>query len=297
MDLSTISNSKWATGLALGVGKMMPPSIGHRLARRTAARIAANADDPMVQAVRANQWMASRGTLKGDDLEAAVQEQFAYSGRFLYDLYHVMEDPKALMGMVAVDETFERVLAEDKERPHVYAGVHLGNFDLIGRALGHCGWDQQLLSIAEPNEGYQWQNEMRERYGFEVTPVSIEALKHAARRLADGGSVTTGLDRPLTDAKQFPRFFGRPAPMPLLHIRLAMRAKVPVVVISALLGDDGKYRLQASEPLEMETGGDTGADMIANGERALREAEKLIALAPRQWAMPHAVWPDIVGTV
>jgi KDO2-lipid IV(A) lauroyltransferase len=251
----------------------------------------------MVQAVRANQWMASGGTLTGDALDAAVLEAFEYSGRFLYDLYHVMDDPDSLMGMVEVDETFERVLADDRERPHVFAGVHLGNFDLIGRALGHHGWKQQLLSIADPNGGYQWQNEMRERYGFDVTPVSIEALKRAARRLADGASVTTGLDRPLLDAKQLPRFFGRPAPLPLLHIRLAMRAKVPVVVISSILGENGKYRLQASEPIEMETSGDTASAMIVNGERALREAETLIAGAPRQWAMPHAVWPDLVGTV
>ncbi|MDZ4654271.1 MAG: lysophospholipid acyltransferase family protein [Coriobacteriia bacterium] len=297
MDLTSISNSKWATGLVLGVGKLVPPSVGHRLARRTASRIAANRDDPMVQAVRANQWMVSRGTLTGDALDEVVRETFEYSGRFLYDLYHVMENPDALMGMVAVDETFERVLADDKKRPHVYAGIHLGNFDLMGRALGHHGWSQQLLSVADPNEGYQWQNEMRARYGFEVTPVSIEALKRAARRLAEGGSVTTGLDRPLLDARQFPHFFGRPAPLPLLHIRLAMRAKAPVVVISAILGDDGKYRVQASEPLEMETGGDTTSDMIANGERALRVAEKLIERAPHQWAMTHPVWPDVVGTV
>ncbi|MDO9556318.1 MAG: lysophospholipid acyltransferase family protein [Coriobacteriia bacterium] len=297
MDLSAISNSKWATGVVLGVGKMMPPSVGHRLARQVGSHIAANHDDPMVQTMRANQWMASRGTLSGQALDDAVRDAFSYSGRFLYDLYHVMEDPDSLMGMVEVDETFERVLAEDKERPHVYAGVHLGNFDLIGRALGHHGWKQQLLSIANPNEGYQWQNEMRERYGFDVTPVSIEALKRAARRLADGSSVTTGLDRPLLDAKQFPSFFGRPSSLPLLHIRLAMHARVPVVVFSALLGDDGKYRVQVSEPLEMETGGDTASAMIINGERVLREAEKLIECAPRQWAMTHAVWPDIVGTV
>ncbi len=297
MDLSAISNSKWATGVALGVGKMVPPRVGHGLARRVALKISANRDDPMVQTMRANQWMASRGTLSGQQLDDAVRDAFAYSGRFLYDLYHVMEDPDALMGMVEVDETFERVLAEAKQGPHVYAGVHLGNFDLIGRALGYNGWKQQLLTVADPNGGYKWQNEMRERYGFDVTPVSIEALKHASRRLAEGGSVTTGLDRPLPDAKQFPVFFGKPSSVPLLHVRLAMRAKVPVVVISAILGEDGKYRLQASEPIHMETGGSTASDMLANGERVLVEVEKLIERAPRQWAMTHPVWPDVVGTV
>lgn len=297
MDLSAISNSKWATGLVLGVGKAVPPAVGRRLAHRAAARIAANRDDPMVQAVRANQWVVSGGALEGEALDEAARRQFEYAGRFLYDLYHVMDDPDDLLGMVEMDETFERILADDKKRAHVYVGVHLGNFDLIGRALGAKGWKQQLLSIADPNGGYQWQNEMRERYGFDVTPVSIEALKQAARRLSEGGSVVTALDRPLPDAKQFPRFFGRPAPLPLMHVRLAMRAGAPVVVISAILGDDGKYRVQASEPLEMETGKDMAAAMLANGERALEEAERLITLAPQQWAMPHAVWPELVGTV
>jgi len=192
------------------------------------------------------------------------------------------------MRLVTADATFERVLTEIESRPCVYAGCHLGSFDLVGQALGYNGWRAQVLSVPSPNGGYEWQNEIREDSGLEMTPVSLESLKRAARRLASGGSVVTGLDRPIPNAEAHPRFFGEPSPLPLLHIRLAMRAKVPVVVIAGPLHEDGTYRLQASEPIEM-----TEKDAVANAGRVLAVAEEFITARPRQWAMPHAVWPQI----
>lgn len=298
VDLSSLSNSKWGTGFALGAGRLVPPRMGHAIAHRIAGRVAARRCDAMVQAVRANQWMASRGTLTGEALDAAVRQMFENDARFLYDLYHVADDPDALMAMVDADETFEQVAERDREGAFVYAALHLGNFDLMGRALAATrGWRPQLLTVADPNGGYVWQNDMRGRYGFEVTPVTMGSLKQAARGLGDGVSVLTGMDRPIPDARQRPRFFGREAPLPVLHVRMAMRARVPVVVLCAPQTERGTYCVRGSEPIEMEIGRDMAGATLVNAERLLLEAERLIERWPQQWAMPHAVWPDVVGTV
>lgn len=293
MDFESLSNSRLGIGLALTVSRSMPQTLGYRLARAGAKRLVSNPDSPMVRAIRTNQWMASGRTLAGPALDEAVRETIEMSGRFLYDIYHLPKDPAALVRMVAVDDVLERFLAETSNGPRVVVGVHLGNFDLVGQALGASGFRAQVLSVADPNGGYQWQNEMRARNGLDMTPVTIESLKRAARRLADGGTVLTGIDRPVPGSELRPRFFGAPANVPLLHIRLAMRASAPVVVISAMKRDDGLYELQASEPLTMTGSVKSADDVLANAERALRVAEELITRSPRQWVMPHAVWPDL----
>ncbi|MHB1341470.1 MAG: lysophospholipid acyltransferase family protein [Coriobacteriia bacterium] len=288
MGFESFSNSRAGIGTALAVSRALPPSGARWLARLAASRLAANAASPMVRAIRSNQWVASGRTLSSAELDDAAREVLANSGRFLYDLYHLRPGREAIMQRVTADATFERVLTEIDTQPYVYAGCHLGSFDLVGQALGYNGWRAQVLSVPNPNGGYEWQNEIRQDSGLEMTPVSLESLKRAARRLADGGSVVTGLDRPIPNAGAHPRFFGEPAPLPLLHIRLAMRARVPVVVIAGPLHEDGTYRLQASEPIEM-----TGSDPVANAERVLAVAGEFITARLRQWAMPHAVWPQI----
>jgi len=272
--------------------------MGHALGRGIAGRVAARRDDPLVQAVRANQWMASRGTLSGEALDQAVRAMFENDARYLYDLYHTAQDPEALMSTVDQDDRFHSLAERDRGQSIVYATLHLGNFDLMGRALAYKEqWCPQLLTVADPNSSYEWQNDMRGSYGFDVTPVSVESLRQAARRLAEGGSVLTGMDRPIAGGKQKPRFFGRAASLPMLHVRLAMKARAPVVVLCAPQDESGRYCVRGSEPIEMELGRDTAGATIANAERLLEEAERLIEQWPQQWAMPHAVWPDVVGTV
>lgn len=293
MDFQSFSNSRLGIGLALAVSRATPPALGYRIARAGARRLAADTESYMTRAIRTNQWMASGRTLEGAELDEAVRATLEMSGRFLYDIYHLPRDPQALLRRVAVTEAFEWFLSETSKGPHVVVGVHLGNFDLVGQALGISGWHAQVLSVADPNGGYQWQNEMRARNGLDMTPVTIESLKRAARRLADGGTVLTGIDRPLPGAELHPRFFGAPADVPVLHVRLAMRAQAPVIVISALQREDGLYELQASKPIVMPGSVKNPEDVLRNAETTLAVAEEFISRAPRQWAMPHAVWPDI----
>lgn len=290
MSFESFSNSRAGIGAALAVSRALPPSAGHGMARLAGRVLASSPDRPMTAAIRANQWIVSGRTLTPDELDSATRAVLAHAGRALYDLYHLRPGREAIMRLVDADETFERVLGMAGRGPVVIAGCHLGNFDLLGQALGYNGWPAQVLSVPNPNGGYEWQNELRELSGLEVTPVTMESLKRAARRLADGGIVVTGIDRPLPQPEARLDFFGEPSPVPLLPARLAMRAHAPIVVIAAPLLADGRYHLIASEPIEM-----VGADPVANARRALAIAEEFIARYPRQWVMPHAVWPHVTA--
>jgi KDO2-lipid IV(A) lauroyltransferase len=293
--LEALSRSEAGMRLALGVGRAIPTRLARRVVNSVADRMAGNPDAEVARAARANQYVVSGMTLSGEALEQAARENVRDIARSLYDLYHVLGNERAEWASFHRDETFERFLEEARSGPCVYVGAHLGNFDLVGRMLARAGWRVQVLSAPDPNGGYEWQNRMREQVGFEMTPVSLEALKLAARRLESGGSILTGADWPMPEPdKAQPRFFGHPAPLPLTHVRLAMRAGVPVRLIAGPRAEDGRYHLHVSEPVEMIGAHNKLEDVVANAERVLAPAERLIAELPRQWAMPHVVWPEIV---
>lgn len=293
--LEALSKSRIGMKMALGVGRAVPKRAADRIVSFGAARFLGDGTTDVARASRVNQWVVSGGTLSGEALDEAVRENVRSMARFLYDLYHTLGDYAAEDALIIRDEVFdELVLRERTSGPYVYSGVHFGNFDLMGRALGRAGWRMQVLSVADPNGGYEWQNDYRAEAGFEVTPVTIESLKHAARRLDEGKSVLTGHDRPLlAPDKVMPAFFGRPAPMPLLHVRLAMRAKVPVIALAAPRQADGRYRLVVSDPVEMVGDKPTPELLLLNAERCLAPVERWVTDAPAQWAMPHRVWPDV----
>lgn len=293
--LESLSSSRVGMRMALGVGRALPRRAAGRITAFAAERMLSDADSVLARAARSNQYVVSGCKLIGEALDAAAHDNVKHMARFLYDLYHVLGDIPAENSLIVRDDAWEAFLErERKEGPFVYTGIHWGNFDLVGRALGRDGWHMQILSVADPNAGYEWQNDVREEAGFEVTPVTVESLRRAARSLEDGRSVLTGHDRPLpAPDKVMPRFFGHPAPMPLLHVRLAMRAKVPVVVIGSPLGEDGRYRMLASDPIEMVGDKQDAETLLTNAERCLAVIEPWIAERPAQWAMPHVVWPDI----
>jgi len=124
LDFQSFSNSRLGIGLALAVSRATPPALGQRIAHLGAKRLAADTDSYMTRAIRTNQWMASGRTLEGAALDEAVRATLEMSGRFLYDIYHLPKDPKALLRRVAVTETFEWFLSETAKGPHVVVGVH-----------------------------------------------------------------------------------------------------------------------------------------------------------------------------
>lgn len=292
--LESLSRSRTGMRLALAVARTLPSRAGHDLVASVAGRIAADTTSATTRAARVNQYVVSGGTLTGPALDAAVRANITSMARFLYDLYHVVRRPMERELVIRDDAWHAFIERERSEGPFVYTGVHLGDFDLVGRQLGFDGWRMQILSVPDPNAGYEWQNELRAEAGFDVTPVTIDSLKHAARGLAEGRSVLTGHDRPLFEPdKVQPRFFGHPAPLPLLHVRLAMRAKVPVIALCAPREEDERYRLLASDPIEMVSEKDDPDALRVNAERCLAAIEPWITARPEQWAMPHVVWPDV----
>jgi lauroyl/myristoyl acyltransferase len=295
-DLQSIINSRLGIGLALGLGRILPESPGYRLAEWLALLIASQKSSPMVRAVRVNQWVLRGGDLRPDELDRVVKAVFRNTADCLFDFYHFLDRSSEMDERIHFCPRTKDILGNRgrSKKGVVIVGVHLSNFDLVAFEAARQGLKAMVLAYATPGKGYEWQNEIRRRAGLELVPASTQAVRQAIHRLNQGGNVLTGIDRPIQDVKLKPLFFGRPANLPLHHIHLALAADTEIFVVAALKGADGNYRVQVSEPIQMERCSDRDEEILINAEKVLAVAEGTIRQAPEQWSMFFPVWPDVL---
>ena len=299
IDLQNVLNSSLGLRLVSLLARTLPPQVGYPIAYALAEHLARWRSSRLLQAVRANQWMASGRVLEGEALDNAVRQTLRYSARSLFDLYHYSHDFEATRELIVFDPTFERIAQrpEFDRRGLMVAGLHLSNFDLILQWLCTGGMKLLVLTIPNPKGGRQVEYEIRKRTGMKLIPASVSAFRQALKHLQRGGLVVTGIDRPIERPEVCPRFFGCPAALPIHHIFLAIKARVPVVITVTYLQPDGKYHVFASEPIEMDSHPDQETAILRNAEKVLVEAEGLIRRAPQQWSVPLPVWPMLMEQV
>jgi len=292
-------NSPLGLSIALLIGRITPNCVGHRLVNHAADRISARKDWKMVQAVRLNQWVVRGESLDQAELDEAVRENFRCTARSIFDLYHNINNPNVFHQIVEVHPTAEQLLhrPEFSERGLVVAGIHMSNFDFIGQAAGIEGVKAMFLALPDTHPGYRKQLEMRKEKGMNIVPTSMGAIKKAVKYLREGGVVMTGIDRPDESFPYRPLFFGRPAPLPIHHIFMALKAQVPILVGSVIGRPDGKYHFLFSDPIEMQLNPDKHQEIVHNAESVLRIVENFIRQDPSQWSMTFPVWPDAMSQV
>ena len=290
-----IINSRLGVGLALGLARGLPPRAGYRVAYAVASWIAGHKDWDIVQAVRANQCIVSGDSFSEEQLDRAVQETFRNTAHCIYDLYHYIHNDAALWDLIDFSPASLEIIqkSQNREEGLIVVGMHSCSFDIVMQAASLRGLQALVITLPQLTGGYQWQTEMRARAGMEIVPASVASLHEAVHRLRNGGTVLTGLDRPLPGLKHRPRFFGRPASLPVHHVQLALKTKVPLVVASGLLRPGGRYSFLVSDPLHMRTHRDRETEILINAEAALKVAEEMICQDPHQWAMFYPVWPEL----
>jgi len=294
LDPQRIINSRYGLSLASFLGRTLSLESGYKVADYLADRIAARRNWQMVRTVRANQWVI-RGEIQDKALlDQAVRDTFRCIARSVFELYHFIHDPEAMQRMIV----FSQPVLEGLQRPAfterglMVVGLHFSNFDFVLQAGGLKGLEAMVLTIPELPGGYRQQYEMRKRTGMNLVPASLTALRMAVEHLQAGGLLLTGIDRPDGASSQRPIFFGRPAALPIHPIYLAIRARVPVVLLAAILEPDGKYHFLSSDPIEMDAYPDRHIEGLRNAEKILKIAEGFIRLAPEQWSMTLPVWPE-----
>jgi len=298
INLQNIINSRLGIAFALFMGRLVPAWAGHPLVNSLADLISARKSSQIVKAARANQWVVSRGQLSGTELDDAVQETFRNQARSLYDFYHHMDEPPEKQKILVLDQVITDLYESSLEGKEgkLIVGIHMSNFDFamqtVFKAGKKRGGSALALTLPELPGGYQWQTQIRRMSGVDIVPTTVSSMRAAVIRLHQGGNVIMGIDRPVLDGRHHPRFFGRPSALPVAHISLALRAKVPIIVGTTLRHPDGTYHLQISKPISMVTHPDHQVEIIRNAEAILEVAESFISQAPTQWAIFYPVWPE-----
>ncbi len=299
IDPQRVISSRFGVNLALFLGRNLSPRAGQRLAYFVADWIAGRRRWNIVRAVRANQWVVSGGTLDPLGLDQIVQESFRSAAHSIYELYHYRHDGEAMRRLIEFDTKTLSLIQRPKiaDRGLLVVGIHFSNFDFALQAGVLRGAQGLAVTLNELPGGIKLQTEMREKTGLTFLPASVSGIKRAVDFLQEGGMVMTGIDRPLPDARYRPCFFGRPAALPVHHIVMAVKARVPVIVLAAISRPDGRYHMLSSDVIEMQPHVDRRIEIIHNAERVLRVAEGFIRQAPQQWSMTHSVWPETLDEV
>jgi len=299
ISLSRITDSPNAIRLVMALGHLLPRRLGHLVAGLVARQMAGRRDSPLVRAIRCNQWVVSGGTLEKAALCQAVQRTIQYSANAIFDLYHYLDDLQAADRLIVLDDRVRGFLGrpEFSGRGLLIAGLHTSNFDLCLQWLCRRGMKPLVLTIPNPQGGRRMEFEIRRKSGMNLVPASMTALRQAVKHLQQGGVVATGIDRPIPEPDIRPLFFNHPAALPTHHIHMAIRARVPIMLMAVNFQSDGKYHIRTSEPFEMEPHPNREIQTLQNAEGVLKIAEGFIRNAPQQWSMSLPVWPELLDKI
>jgi KDO2-lipid IV(A) lauroyltransferase len=227
-----------------------------------------------------------------DEIKIAIEDVFSHAGRCFVDLYHNLQNPIGLKRLSPLSPGLEQLISQSYyDSPGAFiVAPHLSNFDLVLLAAAYRGLKAQVLTYGNPSGGYKIQNDIRSQTGLDITPVSSAVHQQAIKNLRKGGFVVTAVDRPVRSKKQSMNFFGYPSTLPAGHIRMALKAEVPIIVVAAEMQADQLYHLNISDPIEMVHIQDSDEEIRINGEAVLRVIESFIRKSPGQWLMYYPVW-------
>lgn len=301
MQLVDFFNSAFALRLGLWVGRNTPPWLGYRLADAFTGLLARRSGLALCRIIDSNLRVVLGPEAPPELVAATRRRLLRNTGRAYYDFYHaVSRGREALIQAVELTPQAEARLSEAMAEQRGFLAVtpHLSNFEIAALAIAA----QRAISLlaltwAAPTTGYELQNRIRSIAGLEWMPISTKTLREALRRLRSGGYVATAVDRPDPfGGGELLSFFGRPARLPVGHVRLALQTDTPILIANAeALPTPGRYRVHVVCRLEMERVGSRQENVLYNAQRVLKVVEGLIRAHPDQWQMFYPVWEEEGG--
>lgn len=295
MELRRLFNSAPALRLGFWLGRTLPPSIGLFLADGVARLTARRRTSPLMQAIQGNLRVVLGAEATDEQVYQTARAALRHAAKAYFDLYHTLAiGPQALKAAVESTPITEYVMQEMLQQPRgaMVVMAHMSNFDLGALAFAQRGLRINVLSYADPTGGYVLQNQMRLEGGINLMQVGVNTLRDALKALRAGELVATGVDRPdpFGGGEEL-LFFGKPARLPVGHIRLALQTNVPVIVACCeYRRAQNSYRVHMFRWLEMEHVGTRQQDVLHNAQRVLSVLEDLIAAHPEQWLMFYPLW-------
>jgi KDO2-lipid IV(A) lauroyltransferase len=290
---SILSTDALGTGLAIVLSQLLPNWLGYPVARFIGWLVSLFPNGSAYRALRLNQWIVSGKSMNERQLRRSVRRVFFNQGLALYDFYHALDRPDLIRKMAKFTPAFEKLIGEcnSRESPTMIVFSHLSGFNMGGLRLAQELKHTFTLSYPNPSPAYLWQNKLRNDRGMEVAPFTIEALGEARRRLLQGGTILTGVDRPLDESHHHPLFFGYPTNLPVAYIQLALKTNARVFVAGFMTLADHTILIDVSDQIVLEHHPDSDRELEMNAEKVLKDSEDFIRKDPSHWMMFFPIWP------
>jgi Kdo2-lipid IVA lauroyltransferase/acyltransferase len=226
------------------------------------------------------------------DVRRLARRAYANLGRLAVETALVARlGPSGVLSLFEDDSDFALVQQRLAEGRGVIAFTgHVGSWELAGGYLGARGVPIDAVARRMNNTLFdEYLNQARRDVGMRVV-YDDAAVRQIPRAMKEGRLVGLVADQGVMGlASTFVTFFGRPAKTPRGPAVFALRYKVPILFISALLQPSGKYRLCVEEIPAVDTG-DRDADVDATVARFTAALERTVRRHPDQYFWHHRRW-------
>src|SRR5215216_5491544 len=110
INLEQVINSRFAVNFLVLLARVIPPRVGYWLSDAIADWIASQRESKLTRAVRANQWIVRGANLDQAALDLAVKETLQNNAHELYNLYHYLRRPEAILKKISFGVQAREVL-------------------------------------------------------------------------------------------------------------------------------------------------------------------------------------------
>ncbi|HVV38490.1 MAG TPA: phosphatidylinositol mannoside acyltransferase [Acidimicrobiales bacterium] len=276
------------------LARVIPAPIADRLAagvmRAASSRLGSRSD-----VVRAHMRRVLGPGASEEAIEDAAQRCFAVYGRYWAEAFRISTLSRAELdagmeweGLVHVERALQAGKGAMLTMPHI------GGFDWGGAWFAASGYDATVVAESlEPPELFAFFKTLREGFGLEVVELGEAAGAAILRRLRTNGLVGLVCDRDIAGTGTEVQFFGYPTTIPAGPATLALRTGAAILPCAVYFEDDGMHRGVVRPPLDVSRTGSLRDDVQRITQAMTDEFENLIRVAPEQWHVLQANWPDI----
>ncbi len=230
-----------------------------------------------------------------DAIEHAARQCFAAYGRYWAEAFRISRLTRAELDGGMEWEGFlhvENALARGNGA--MLAMPHVGGFDWGGAWFAAAGYPATVVAESlELPELFTFFKSLREGFGLEVVELGDAAGGAILRRLRGNGLVGLVCDRDIAGTGAQVEFFGYPTTIPAGPATLALRTGAAIVPCAVYFEPGGMHRGVIRPPLDATRTGNLRGDVQRITQALADEFEHLIRIAPDQWHVLQANWPDI----
>lgn len=277
-----------------GLAKVIPGPVAERMAS-TLLRGMSDRMGERSRVVRAHMRRVLGPGVSEKTIEKTANEVFAVYGRYWAETFRLPSLTPAELDAGMEWEGMGHV--EDgiaKGKGVILCMPHIGGFDFGGAWFAASGYPTTVVAEElDPPELFNLFKTLREASGMEVVGIGEEASKAISRRLRTNGLVGLVCDRDIAGTGAEVEFFGHPTTIPAGPATLALRMGATLLPCAVYYAENGLHRGVVRPPISLERTGSLREDIQRITQTLAHEFEHLISLAPEQWHVLQANWPDL----